>query len=295
MKQSVSLIGLVFALGMGGCALLPRSLNWSQQPEPSVSPTSTTVNVSFRKAVNLATDAAQLAQSASTQADWQKVVETWQQAIQLMQAVPSASPQYRLARQKETEYQANLKIAQGKAKSATIAPTTKVSTKQVDYRKLQAALAKADWRQANLETSELLFKISGWKPDQWSNQDPLREFPCTELQNIDHLWMRYSQGHFGFTTQRQILRGLSLNSEALKNRESQFEFGTRVGWRTRDQWISASDIVYDQTAPEGHLPCVACSNPEFIFDLIGAPSIGARIFSYIAPRMEQCKLKVPSP
>ena len=295
MKPSLSLVGLVFVLGTSGCALLPESLNWAQRPEPSVSPTETSVNVSFRKAINLATDAAQLAQSASTQTDWQKVVNNWQQAIQMMQAVPNASPEHDLARKKVAEYQTNLKIAQGKLKSATIAPTTQANTKKADYRKLQAALTKGDWRQANLETSELVFKISGWKPDQWSNEDPLKEFPCTELQNIDHLWMRYSQGHFGFTTQRQILRSLSLNSEALKNRESQFDFGTRVGWRARDQWISTSDIIYDKTAPEGHLPCVACSNPEFIFDLIGAPSIGARIFSSIAPRMEQCKFKLSSP
>ena len=294
MKPSVCSIGLALALGVGGCAQL-QAFNWpgGKSPQPSASPTK--VNVSFRQAVNLATDAAQLSQSASTQADWQKVVTDWQQAIQLMQTVPNGSPDKDLARKKVLEYQANLKIAQGKLNAGSNDIPTKPGSKRVDYRKLQVALEKEDWRQANLETTELMFQIAGWRPDQWSNQDPLKEFPCTELQNIDHLWIRYSQGYFGFTTQRKILRNLSLNSEALKNRESQFEFGTRVGWRSRDQWVDVSEIVYDKSAPEGHLPCVACSNPEFIFDLIGAPSIGARIFSYIAPRMEQCKLKLPSP
>ncbi|MDY6785842.1 MAG: YncE family protein [Cyanobacteriota bacterium] len=75
----------------------------------------------FYLGVNFALEAAQQTQTAKTQAQWEAVVEKWQQAIAAMQAVPSNSRDYRLAQQKITQYQSNLSYAQRQAspKAAT--------------------------------------------------------------------------------------------------------------------------------------------------------------------------------
>ncbi len=66
----------------------------------------------FRDAVNAATAAANLTQTAKTGAEWQAVADSWSQAITLMKEVPSSHPKYAVAQAKAIEYQANLTYAQ---------------------------------------------------------------------------------------------------------------------------------------------------------------------------------------
>lgn len=73
---------------------------------------------SWREAVNTAQKAAISAQTAQSQNDWIAVASEWQQAVKLMRAVPSTSPNYQKAQQKAAEYQANLIVANRRAAAA---------------------------------------------------------------------------------------------------------------------------------------------------------------------------------
>lgn len=66
----------------------------------------------FYNAVNKATSAAELTQTAKTKTQWSTVATNWQQAIALMKAVPKANPNHQVAQQKVVEYQKNLNYAQ---------------------------------------------------------------------------------------------------------------------------------------------------------------------------------------
>jgi hypothetical protein len=68
--------------------------------------------VAFYNAVNKATSAAELTQTAKTKAQWNTVATNWQQAIALMKAIPKANPNHKVAQQKVVEYQKNLNYAQ---------------------------------------------------------------------------------------------------------------------------------------------------------------------------------------
>ncbi|MEG4987746.1 hypothetical protein QUB08_18505 [Microcoleus sp. BR0-C5] len=73
---------------------------------------------SWRAAVNTAQKAAISAQTAQSQNEWIAVASEWQQAVKLMRAVPSTSPNYQKAQQKAAEYQANLIVANRRAAAA---------------------------------------------------------------------------------------------------------------------------------------------------------------------------------
>ncbi|MEG3987973.1 hypothetical protein QUA13_12645 [Microcoleus sp. S28C3] len=73
---------------------------------------------SWRQAVNTAQKAAISAQTAQSQNEWIAVASEWQQAVKLMRAVPSTSPNYQKAQQKAAEYQANLIVANRRAAAA---------------------------------------------------------------------------------------------------------------------------------------------------------------------------------
>lgn len=86
---------------------------------------------SFREAANAAMQAAEMAQVASTRAEWQDVSQAWAEAIELMKEVTPESPHYYLAQYKIDEYTDYLVYAQSAALNAT-APQPSGDTHQTD-------------------------------------------------------------------------------------------------------------------------------------------------------------------
>jgi hypothetical protein len=66
------------------------------------------------------------------------------------------------------------------------------------------------------------------------------------------LWVKYSNGRFGFSVQKRIYQGLGGTREY--NEDIWDKFGDKVGWRKGGSWLSFYDITFDKKAPEGHLP-----------------------------------------
>lgn len=71
----------------------------------------TNAHLEFRQAVQAATQAAALTQSAQAAAEWQQVAALWEQAIAQMQAIPASSTYFAIATAKVDEYSKNLAYA----------------------------------------------------------------------------------------------------------------------------------------------------------------------------------------
>ena len=84
---------------------LSTTLSTSSKPQPET----------FSQALDRGMGAAVIAQSASSNEDWNLVASEWQKAIALLKAVPTSSPNYAKAQKKIVEYQKNLAIAEQKA------------------------------------------------------------------------------------------------------------------------------------------------------------------------------------
>ncbi len=85
--------------------------NLPANPTVKVPATPTNPDNDFRQAVNQATRAASLTQTATTKQQWQQVIVAWEQAITGMKKIPANSPKYKISQQKIVEYQNNLKYA----------------------------------------------------------------------------------------------------------------------------------------------------------------------------------------
>jgi cell division protein FtsL len=89
---------------------------------PSVAPTpvdsASPQSDAFKQAVNKASSAASITQSAKSKDDWNLVTRQWKEAIALMKAVPQTHPQHTVAQQKAIDYQRNLDYAQKNAASS---------------------------------------------------------------------------------------------------------------------------------------------------------------------------------
>lgn len=127
-------LGLLF--GNTGCDRIPfrtepnRSTDISENPdeatalEPASAPDSAAADSAdatadqpdlFRNAVNRASSAVAIGQSAQSQDDWQLAANRWQQALDLLNQISADHPRHSEAQQKIQEYQANLQAAQARA------------------------------------------------------------------------------------------------------------------------------------------------------------------------------------
>jgi predicted aspartyl protease len=74
-----------------------------------------TTSDTYQQAIDVATGAAIISQSAVSRDDWNLVASQWQQAIQLLKAVPNSSSNHPSAQKKLTQYQGFLAEAKQKA------------------------------------------------------------------------------------------------------------------------------------------------------------------------------------
>jgi GUN4-like/NACHT domain len=126
------------------------------------------------------------------------------------------------------------------------------------YEPLDALLREGKWKEADYETYRLMIRTVGKEEKQYFSPDDLRYFSCDDLKRIDHLWLKYSEGRFGFSVQKQIwleVGGKLDFAEDIQAAIESFEkFSDRVGWRVNDQWVNYNDLTFDPSANNGTLP-----------------------------------------
>jgi len=109
--------------------------------------------------------------------------------------------------------------------------------------RLKQLLEKRDWKQADIETSNLLHWIIRTPVENNFIDTDLKKLPCRDIKTVDGLWTYYSNGRFGYSAQDLILKRLG-NDIVL--------FGDAVDWRKYSKWVFSYD--YDLRAAKGHLP-----------------------------------------
>ncbi|MGH8002333.1 MAG: hypothetical protein ACREPR_23610, partial [Brasilonema sp.] len=72
-------------------------------------------NDNYKQAINKAKIAARLTKSAQTEDEWKIVLNRWEQAIRLLEDVPTSSQNYPMAQQKIIQYQIHREFARQNA------------------------------------------------------------------------------------------------------------------------------------------------------------------------------------
>lgn len=121
-------------LGISGCSA--DGSNGTVELDATASVPEEQVFEPFREAVNVAMEAAELTQTATTDSDWQTVAQHWQTAVEMMKAVPDDHAKYAIAQQRATEaYPENFRYAQSKAGKAALPAPSKDDKRltQIDF------------------------------------------------------------------------------------------------------------------------------------------------------------------
>jgi len=135
-----------------------------------------------------------------------------------------------------------------------------------NLQKLEELLQARRWKEADLETANIIFVLSQEELPESSiyktrsidrlSQEHIKVLPSKDLNTINKLWVKYSNGRFGFTVQKRIWASLGASSDAYYNYQIQSKFGNVVGWHKEGNWVYFSDLNYSLTAPPGHLPII---------------------------------------
>ena len=113
------------------------------------------------------------------------------------------------------------------------------------FQELERLLRAGQWKEADEETYRLMITTVDKEPGQFFTRDELLNFPCEELLAIDALWVKYSDGKFGFSVQKDLYLKCGGIADGKYYEKAFFDFFDQVKWST---------ITYDLSAPEGHLP-----------------------------------------
>ncbi|MBN4000774.1 GUN4 domain-containing protein [Nostoc sp. LPT] len=169
------------------------------------------------------------------------------------------------------------------------------SEKGIDYTRLRDLLAAKNWKEADKETYRVMIQAVGKKDGDYFDRDKLLNFPCTDLGTIDHLWVKYSNGHFGFSVQKEIYLSVSGKADGKYYKEAWEKYGDHVGWRVNSRWIF-TNVTFDTSSTPGHLPYLYSSRgklgniPEFESMLSFIGSVMGDIVVYLFFRIETCKV-----
>ncbi|NER02741.1 MAG: GUN4 domain-containing protein [Okeania sp. SIO3C4] len=159
-----------------------------------------------------------------------------------------------------------------------------------NYENLHDLLAAGKWKEADQETVNSMLKVAKREKEGWFRVEDIDNFPCEDLRTIDQLWVKYSNGKFGFSVQKQIF--ISLGGTKKYNKKVWEAFGDKVGWRQEGKWLWYDDLTFSLDAHyTGHLPGRSIfgrerprsfSIPEFLSLITN--------FSPVAQRLVDCSI-----
>ncbi|MBO1051868.1 MAG: trypsin-like serine protease [Dolichospermum sp. DET73] len=128
----------------------------------------------------------------------------------------------------------------------------------VTFQKLEALLKAGQWRDADLETWALMKKLTKREQEGWLRLEDVKNFPRQELRKMDQLWVKYSNGKFGFSVQKQIWLDWGGKLDGEPDIDTYVKLGDRVGWRKNNDWLDYGSYTFSTNAPPGHLPVGWC-------------------------------------
>jgi len=168
----------------------------------------------------------------------------------------------------------------------------------IDYRHLLDLLKAKKWQEADEKTYRIIIKVSQRTEQGYLDLEDIENFPCVDLQTIDRLWVRFSNGCFGLSIQKRVWKECNNHSPESKAwhecAESLNKFGEIVGWGEYHSWFSTREEnlnlvpVVSLRSPLGHMPT---STLYLLYPMYRDEADQIHDFlDYFFARIETCKL-----
>ena len=125
---------------------------------------------------------------------------------------------------------------------------------KADYTKLEQLLAAGKWKEADWETARIFVEVVE-QQEGLPTKEGIENFSCPDLRAMNRLWVKYSDGRFGFSVQKEIYQ--SVGGTKKYNPEVWKAFGEAIGWKNKGEkgeWLHQDKLTFNTKAPQAHLP-----------------------------------------
>lgn len=237
--------------------------------------------VPSRLSQDLATQLYQLLSSqllSEIQTQLQQVQQEQKQLKSLLSELPSQVSQLVKTELEKAQLQTTVPMTSQTASSVQDEPLSVEL-----YTRLRELLAAGKWKEADRETKLVMLQVSGLEQEAKLDKEHLENFPCDSLRTIDQLWVKYSNGRFGFSVQKRLFESVG-GKPGVDDYKAYCRFGERVGWLVKNCWLSETDLIFTLDALSGHLPLT-----PFLVLIRGIRS-RKLFFSDFFRRIEACKV-----
>ena len=150
------------------------------------------------------------------------------------------------------------------------------------YQDLQKYLRDENWFEADNETVRLILAVTAKEIEELTPED-IQHFPCNDLMVIDRLWMKYSNGRFGFSPQLKtyLEHGGSSATTIEQNQQLIEAWGEVLGWRKNNRWLPCKELDFSLNAPMGCHPSRWWNSPY-----------GSKMTNFFLGRLITCEIKI---
>ncbi|WP_161782991.1 GUN4 domain-containing protein, partial [Limnospira platensis] len=119
------------------------------------------------------------------------------------------------------------------------------SSSSFDYTELNRLLKSGNWKAADQETAKMMLAVAGKTQGGYLDEDDIKNFPGEDLRIIDGLWVKHSNGHFGFSIQKQIYINCGGKPDGSHPGNTiWYRFLDEVGWRVNYEWLRGKDLTF---------------------------------------------------
>ncbi len=150
------------------------------------------------------------------------------------------------------------------------------------YQDLQKYLRNENWFEADKETIRLILAVTAKEIEELTPED-IQHFPCNDIMVIDRLWMKYSDGRFGFSPQLKtyLEKGGSFATTVEQNQQLIEAWGEDLGWRKDNRWLPCRELDFSLNAPMGCHPSRWWNSPY-----------GSKMTNFFLGRLISCDISI---
>ncbi|NEO23284.1 AAA-like domain-containing protein [Moorena sp. SIO4A5] len=113
-------------------------------------------------------------------------------------------------------------------------------------------MKSGNWKDAELKNVRIMLYIADREKEGWLDLKHIEQCSCQKLRTLNTLWVKHSDGKFGFSVQKQILDKIIAERGLPKGEYDELLDETWYEWWEKVNWYA--EIFNKNKAEEGHLP-----------------------------------------
>jgi hypothetical protein len=147
------------------------------------------------------------------------------------------------------------------------------------------------WQEADIKNWRFILYLATEKEEGDLYEDKkIKNFSCSDLKKLDQIWVKNSNGRFGYSVQERIKNNLKIENAVNidwktrmitgRNEDAWIKFGDILGWRKGNDWVDYNELTFYLSAKHGHLPRGGNDINTWIFDRTYGSGLSIQMFEH---------------